>query len=933
MNPREFLVQVLPEEGYYCLAFKTDQGVRHRVYDDIDTLLHNANAYDTQGCDVYFCVSTLAQPSITENGKFRVRVGSNCLQTRSLILDVDIRADKPGHHTDFKEALQEIAGLTRDMKLAVPTIVHTGGGFHVYWSLEQSLSSEEWAGKANHFKSVVLRDYPKLGADPTRISDRASILRVPGTHNHKRNSIVRILKPGSIVAQSTISTWTTAPTPKKINGHAPAINLIGKSPPVKFDNIVATCPQLVEMASNGGANCNEPLWYATLSLVKHADTPNLWAHKLSAGHAGYDYAQTEAKLAQAISTNTGPTTCRKFSTLRSSICDSCPLNGKITSPIQLVNGIPSAATATPQITFTPPFPYVRRPNGGIAVVISGEEGQEPQEDVIYDYDLFALRKLRDEATGEWLLKYKYFQPMDGWREEVAPLADFHDKKSAFKTLMRGGVVPTFGQGTKTYNVGRYMVEYVRHLEKQQRSSNMYSQFGWRHDDTAFVVGDRMYTAAGVEGIETSKTLQQFITKFVPQGSLQRWADVFDVYNHEGLEPYAFGALLAFASPLYKFTGHSGVIFNMVGEKGSGKSSVLKIIASVWMKPEEQILKESDTVNSAEVILGAMHNLPVTYDEITNIKEDKLSDLCYNITQGRGRNRLSSDARLKANNATWSLILCSSSNLSLIDKLSQFKANSSAEAIRVFEVRIDGNGIIDKATADAALKKLEKNYGVAGDVYARYLVDNKEAILEQLEITASRIEAELKIRSPERFWSALLACVFVGGQIAKDLGLHRYDMDKLYAWAAKHVEKMRATVEEKTTDAISVLGNFLGSKVRNTLVVIQGKPRDTLMPHLRDATHVRLEIDKGLALAYVDQKAITDYCKLNAVSMSWLSEKLKEEKVLVETGKAKRINAGANDLPALSIKCWVLNLARQEFRADIKAVIEAQQQQVEGGMQI
>lgn len=80
MTPEEFLAQVLPSEGYYCLAFKTDQGIRHRVYDDISSLVHNANVYSLQGCEVYFCVSTLKEPSIIKDGKYRVRVGDNCHQ-------------------------------------------------------------------------------------------------------------------------------------------------------------------------------------------------------------------------------------------------------------------------------------------------------------------------------------------------------------------------------------------------------------------------------------------------------------------------------------------------------------------------------------------------------------------------------------------------------------------------------------------------------------------------------------------------------------------------------------------------------------------------------------------------------------------------------------------------------------------------------------
>lgn len=922
MTPQEFLRQVLPTQGYYCLAAKNAGGIIHRTYESIDDLVSDGAELNAQGRELYFCISTLRERSIIVGDKRKVRIGSNCLFTRSLILDVDVRDDKPGHHADNKEALSDIAAFSKELKtqgLATPTVVFTGGGFHAYWTVDADVDANEFADRSAYFKAMVLEKYPKLGADPTRIGDRTSLLRIPSLINYKRATEVKVVKAGGVSSYSSIALWK--PVTKISATPNVGFSLVSKSPPVPFDNVAKSCQQIKEMVSNGGSTCSEPLWYAALGLVKHAVDAEQWAHRLSSGHSGYSIEETKNKLAQSISTNTGPTTCRHFSNLRPTECIGCPFFAKITSPIQLASGVIAATTkAANQITFTPPWPYVRRSTGGIEV--AAEEGVPPE--LVYDYDLFPVKKLRDEFTGDWLVRYRYFQPVDGWREETAPLADFYDKKSASKALMRGGVVSSLGQANKNFSVGRYMVDAIRALEKVQASSVMYGQFGWREDDSGFIVGNRLYTPGALGEVEMTAALKPLVPKFTMAGSLQKWYDVFDVYNKPGLEPFAFGALLAFASPIYKFTGHHGIIFNLVGEKGCGKSTVLKVISSVWMKPEEQLLKESDTINSAEVILGAMHNLPVTYDEITNIDEKKLSDLCYNITQGRGRNRLNSDAKLRTNVHTWALIMCASSNLSLVDKLGQYKSNASAEAIRVFEVHITGQPALDKVYADAMFRKLDKNYGIAGDVFIRYVVDNLDDVITSVEETMANIDRDLGIRSPERFWSALVACVMVGGSIAKNLGLHGYDMDRLYQWAARQMQAMRVNVEEKSADAESILGNFLSTKARNTVVAVRGKIRETLMPHLRESVQIRLEVDPGSAIAFVEYRALTEYCKVNAISMSWLETKFKEMKILVATGKSKRLAAGVSDMPAVSMRCWVLNLSSQEFRKDIEAVVKMQE---------
>lgn len=929
MTVNEFLSHVLPVTGYYCLAFKTSNGIHHKVFDTIANACLAANAASNRAIDVYFCISTLNDVSVEIAGHTKTRVSSNCAYTRSLILDVDIRPEKDDHHNDFNSAAVDIVNLSKELALCRPTIVNTGGGFHVYWTAEEQEPSSQFVKKAEYFKQLVLQKFPKLAADPTRIADRTSLLRVPFTRNVKRNATVQIVKEGGKFANALISHWQISNT----TSQAVAIRtntLMGKSPPVKLDSVVSECGQLSEMVTNGGSACTEPLWYAALNIAKHADVPSVWAHTLSKGHSGYSYDSTENKLQQATATGTGPTTCKKFEGLRPAICSKCKHKGNITSPIQLAYGVPQKQSTATSYAFTPPFPYFRRQQGGIAVILKTSEDDPGVEHIVYDYDLYVVGKLKDENTGAWLLKYRYYQPVDGWCEQIAPLEDFSDKKAAFKTLMRGGVTPTYGQSQQAYNVGRYVIDSVRALEKVSGSALMYSQLGWRENDTSFLVGNRLYSPGKTALVELTPSLRSLVqpspnsTRFTSKGNLQDWIDAFNTYGIPGMEPYAFGALLGFASPLYKFTGHYGIIYNMVGDKGSGKSTVLQMIMSIWSAPEAQVLKESDTVNSAEVILGAMHNLPVTYDEITNIHEQKLSDLCYNITQGRGRNRLQADAKLKQNSATWALIMCSSSNLSLTDKLSGLKADASAESIRIFEVNINSaNSPLNKSRADAAFKKLESNYGLAGELYAPYIVNNKAAIITQLSRMIAAIDDDLKMQSSERFWSALLGCVMIGGQISKNLGLHGYDMEKIYEWAKRQIARMRVSVIDKVSDPMSLLSNFLGQKTRNTIVVVNGKVRDSLLPQMRELTQVRIEIAPKLALAFVERRAITEYCKTNNVSMSWWEAQLKDAGILIETSKQKRLNSGASDLPAINATCWVLNLIREDFRNDLKEIISGQ----------
>ena len=64
---------------------------------------------------------------------------------------------------------------------------------------------------------------------------------------------------------------------------------------------------------------------------------------------------------------------------------------------------------------------------------------------------------------------------------------------------------------------------------------------------------------------------------------------------------------------------------MVGGSGSGKSTVLYTINSIFGHPKEPMLVQTDTYLARINRLGVFNSICVTYDEITNIAEDELSD--------------------------------------------------------------------------------------------------------------------------------------------------------------------------------------------------------------------------------------------------------------------------------------------------------------------
>ena len=137
---------------------KVDQVFFPIPYDD--EIIASMMADDAIGRDVYIGVV----PRIRYGGKAEDVSGA----TQIIWADVDAK-----HHGDSKQlALAAIL----DFPVPPSVIVDSGHGFHCYWKLDHLIG---WDQAIDIMKGIAKR----IGGDA--VYDRARILRLPGTHNHK----------------------------------------------------------------------------------------------------------------------------------------------------------------------------------------------------------------------------------------------------------------------------------------------------------------------------------------------------------------------------------------------------------------------------------------------------------------------------------------------------------------------------------------------------------------------------------------------------------------------------------------------------------------------------------------------------------------------------------------------------------------------------
>jgi hypothetical protein len=242
-----------------------------------------------------------------------------------------------------------------------------------------------------------------------------------------------------------------------------------------------------------------------------------------------------------------------------------------------------------------------------------------------------------------------------------------------------------------------------------------------------------------------------------------------------------------------------------------------------------------------------------------------------------------------------MIMLSTSNASLYDKLLQLKAFPDGESMRIIEYKIERAGNQDKTEADKLFGKLAENYGHAGIPYMQWIVANKDKALSLRERIQQKLDKALGYTGRERFWSATVACNLAGGSIARDLGLIDYDFERIYQWALNEFSRMQSSMNIKSRDAISTLGEFINDHMANILIINDNSTLRTGLPEAairepRGDLMVRIEPDTNRM--YISARGMRDFCTRQQLTYKDVIKELGDAGIYLQNVK-KRLSKGTH----------------------------------------
>jgi hypothetical protein len=298
----------------------------------------------------------------------------------------------------------------------------------------------------------------------------------------------------------------------------------------------------------------------------------------------------------------------------------------------------------------------------------------------------------------------------------------------------------------------------------------------------------------------------------------------------------------------------------------------------------------------------MRHLPITIDEITNMKPLELSDQIYASTTGRGKNRMethSNNERL--NQTSWQTPTLTTSNSSITDKLYATKSFPEGELMRVIEVGVTRNSNFPKAYTDMLFAQLEHNYGMAWLPLMRYYINHQNDVIAMLRATQEKTDSAAHLTQRERIWSAMAAIGITGGTIAHSLGLHDIPVEHIAKWVASTMFDTSKNITQSRNTSEDSIAAYMAENYNN-LLMIRNEPEAgqmAVVPLHEPRGELRIRVEPDTRRIFIASGPFKKWCANNQVSYNALIKNLKDTGMRLEAVKKRMAKGTPISMPPTS----------------------------------
>ncbi len=361
------------------------------------------------------------------------------------------------------------------------------------------------------------------------------------------------------------------------------------------------------------------------------------------------------------------------------------------------------------------------------------------------------------------------------------------------------------------NRGRLLLEYLLKTRPRARVTAV-RRTGWTRDASAFVLPGLVIGRNDVV-LQTAAPAAS-----MAGGDFASWREAMGAL--EGNSLAAAMVLAAFAGPLLRLVGRSSAGVHLHGPSSSGKSTALKVAASVWGAPDDIVRSWNATRNGLEAVAAASNDTVLALDEIGEARPDSLQEIVYAIANDTGRTRANREGGLR-DLQRWRVVLLSTGEIPLARHL-EFARLRPAPGVRVrlLDIFAAGRwGVFDELHGYASGARLAEalgdavavHHGHAGPALVQHIFDNggRERVRTLYE-RARGLPALSAASGIEGRAAGFFALMVVAGLLAAEVTIlpwsAEFIVDAATALFARWRE--RSAPRDPATEAITRIREFL-----------------------------------------------------------------------------------------------------------------------------
>ncbi len=331
-----------------------------------------------------------------------------------------------------------------------------------------------------------------------------------------------------------------------------------------------------------------------------------------------------------------------------------------------------------------------------------EKNQHTKQSIFFRVNPRGVFYVADEAEPRWICSELKIKALvrDKSSENWGRLLEFYDPDGELHIwpmpmeILKGGGEELRGELMRLgleiatdVKARNWLTEYII-VSKPEMRARCVTRTGWH--PPVFVLPDCTIGKSNENEMVLYQT-ENPTRDYKQSGTLENWQQEIGM-RCIGNSRLMFAVSCAFAGMLLEPAGFESGGINFVSESSTGKTTALRVAASVYGAPD-YLNRWRATANGLEALATVRSDTLLVLDELSQVDPKEAGEIAYMLANGSGKARAGKSGHARAR-AQWRLLFLSAGEISLAQHLQEAgKKSKAGQEVRLVDIPADaGKGM-------------------------------------------------------------------------------------------------------------------------------------------------------------------------------------------------------------------------------------------------